>query len=48
MQFAVFCLGNLEEFVILSGVHKHKAKNPKNLRYALILWILRYAQYDSK
>ena len=31
------------EFVILSV-----AKNPKNLRYALNLWILCYAQYDGK
>ena len=34
-------------FVILSGVRKHKAKNPQNLRYTLNLWILRCAQYDK-
>ena len=42
----VFCVDTSlrsygKEFVILSV-----AKNPKNLRYTLILWILRYAQYD--
>ena len=37
---------NSQIIVILSLLQK--AKNPQNLRHALNLWILRFAQYDTK